>query len=127
MPEAGGLEYRDNVFWLRTTTLGGFVSLPITARQWRALRALQCSHPDLGELAAAIALAFDASTLDNPELARVILEVTCRRILSGDPIARTALIDHLERSKNWVVCRSSKSVNFQNTSGSLVEHASGQE
>jgi hypothetical protein len=39
------------------------VSLPITARQLTALRALQYSHPDLGELAMAIALAFDASQI----------------------------------------------------------------
>jgi hypothetical protein len=75
-----------------------------------ALRALQRRNPDLGELAAAIALAFDASTLDNPELARAILEVTCRRIVSGDPIARTALIDHLERFRE-MGCLSQQQVN----------------
>ena len=34
------------------------MSLPITARQMNALRALQRKDPDLGELATAIALAF---------------------------------------------------------------------
>jgi hypothetical protein len=50
------------------------VSLPITARQLNALRALQRVNPDLGELATAVALAFDASKVDNPHLARLILE-----------------------------------------------------
>ena len=56
------------------------MSLPITARQLTALRALQQADPDLGELAASIALAFDASQIDNPQLARIILQNTCRRI-----------------------------------------------
>jgi hypothetical protein len=86
------------------------VSLPITARQMNALRALQRNHPDLGELAASIALAFDASMLENPELARTILEVTCRRIVSGEPFARTALIDHLERFRE-MGCLSLEQVN----------------
>ncbi|WP_083492082.1 MULTISPECIES: hypothetical protein [Pseudomonas syringae group] len=59
--------------------------LPITARQLNALRALQRTDPDLGELATAVALAFDASTIDNPDLARLILEKTCCRIVAGEP------------------------------------------
>ncbi|EPM83977.1 hypothetical protein A260_23530, partial [Pseudomonas syringae pv. actinidiae ICMP 19068] len=53
------------------------MSLPITARQLNALRALQRTLPELGELAMSIALAFDASRTDSPELARLILEKTC--------------------------------------------------
>ncbi|MFK7699515.1 hypothetical protein [Pseudomonas caspiana] len=73
------------------------MSLPITARQLNALRALQRTDPDLGDLATAVALAFDASTIDNPELARLILEKTCRRIVAGEPGSHDAMILHLER------------------------------
>ena len=73
------------------------VSLPITARQLNALRALQRTDPDLGDLAKAVVLAFDASTIDNPELARLILEKTCRRIVAGEPGSHEAMILHLER------------------------------
>lgn len=76
------------------------MSLPITARQMRALRALHQTHPDLGELATAIALAFDPSKIDNPEMARLILEKTCRRIVIGQAGSHTALIEHLERFGN---------------------------
>lgn len=72
------------------------MSLPITARQLNALRALQASHPELGELAMAIALAFDASKIDNPALARLILEKTCRRIVLGQIGSHEVLIQHLE-------------------------------
>ncbi|MBK3433095.1 MULTISPECIES: hypothetical protein [Pseudomonas] len=72
------------------------MSLPITARQMNALRALQHNHPDLGELATAVALAFDASKVDNPELARLILEKTCRRIVTRQAGSHEALIQHLE-------------------------------
>ena len=72
------------------------MSLPINARQLNGLRALHQAHPDLGALASAIALAFDASTIDNPQLARLILEKTCRRIVSGQPGSQLALIQHLE-------------------------------
>lgn len=72
------------------------MSLPITARQLNALRALQQTSPDLGELASAVALAFDASKIDNPELARLILEKTCRRIITGQPGSLEAMILHLE-------------------------------
>ncbi|RMQ96159.1 hypothetical protein ALP94_02600 [Pseudomonas savastanoi pv. glycinea] len=73
------------------------VSLPITARQLNALRALQRVDPDLGELATAIALAFDPSNIENPQLARLILEKTCRRIVAGEPGSHEAMILHLER------------------------------
>lgn len=79
---------------------GGAVSLPITARQLRALKILQENYPDLGNLAAAIALAFDASKVDNPEMARLILEKTCRRIVTGQPGSCDVLIKHLERFSN---------------------------
>lgn len=72
------------------------MSLPITARQLNALRALQQANPELGELASAIALAFDASVIDNPHMARVILEKTCRRIVLGQSGSHEALIKHLE-------------------------------
>lgn len=72
------------------------MSLPINARQLNALRALHQAHPDLGALASAIALAFDASTIDNPQLARLILEKTCRRIVTGQPGSPQALIEHLK-------------------------------
>lgn len=72
------------------------MSLPITARQLNALRALQQVNPDLGELASAVALAFDATKIDNPELARLILEKTCRRIITGQLGSRDALVHHLE-------------------------------
>ncbi len=72
------------------------MSLPITARQMNALRALQKSHPDLGKLASQIALAFDASKIDNPELARAILEKTCRRIVASQPGSRAAMAQHLQ-------------------------------
>jgi hypothetical protein len=76
--------------------LAGAVSLPITARQLNALRALQRVNPDLGELATAVALAFDASKVDNPHLARLILEKTCRRIVAREEGGQEALIQHLE-------------------------------
>ncbi|WKW30635.1 hypothetical protein KIH13_17130 [Pseudomonas viridiflava] len=72
------------------------MSLPITARQLNALRALQRTHPDLGELASCVALAFDATAIENPQLARLILEKTCRRIVIRQPGSREALIQHLE-------------------------------
>ena len=72
------------------------MSLPITARQLNALRALQRANPDLGDLASAVALAFDASKIDNPELARLILEKTCRRIVTGQPGSREVMVQHLE-------------------------------
>jgi hypothetical protein len=73
------------------------VSLPITARQMNALRALKRTAPDLAELAIRIAHAFDSSTIDNPELARMILDKTCRRIVAGDPNSHDAMILHLQR------------------------------
>jgi hypothetical protein len=76
------------------------VSLPITARQLNALRALQRTDPNLGELATAIALAFDPTTIENPQMARLILEKTCRRIVAGQPGSREAMIQHLETFGN---------------------------
>lgn len=72
------------------------MSLPITARQMNALRALQRKDPDLGELATAIALAFDPSAIENPHMARLILEKTCRRIVAGQPGSHEAMIGHLQ-------------------------------
>ncbi|OSN24734.1 hypothetical protein BV339_00273 [Pseudomonas syringae pv. actinidiae] len=72
------------------------MSLPITARQLNALRALQRALPELGELAMSIALAFDASGTDNPELAWLILEKTCRRMVAGEPGSHDAMIQHLK-------------------------------
>lgn len=72
------------------------MSLPITARQLNALRALQRARTDLGDLATAVALAFDPSKVDNPEMARLILENTCRRIVMGQSGSHSVLIRHLE-------------------------------
>lgn len=72
------------------------MSLPITARQLNALRALHHANPDLGDLASAVALAFDASKIDNPEMARLILEKTCRRIITGQDGSHEVMIQHLE-------------------------------
>ncbi|MBP2872897.1 MULTISPECIES: hypothetical protein [Pseudomonas] len=71
------------------------MSLPITARQMNALRALQRKDPDLGELATAIALAFDATMIENPHMARLILEKTCRRMVAKEPGSQEAMIQHL--------------------------------
>jgi len=71
------------------------VPLHITARQMNALKALQRKDPDLGELAIAIAQAFDATRLDNPELAALILDKTCRRMLAREPGSQEAMIQHL--------------------------------
>lgn len=76
------------------------MSLPITARQLNALRALQRTDPDLGELATSIALAFDPSHIENPEMARLILEKTCRRIVAGQPGSVDVMIQHLETFGN---------------------------
>lgn len=64
------------------------MSLPITARQMNALKALQREDPDLGELAIAIAQAFDATRVENPELAALILDKTCRRMVPVSPAVR---------------------------------------
>ncbi len=82
--------------WSITQRQEVIVSLPITARQLNALRALQRALPELGELAMSIALAFDASRTDSPELARLILETTCRRMVAGEPGSHDAMIHHLK-------------------------------
>lgn len=84
------------------------MSLPITARQLNGLRALHRANPDLGKLASA-ALAFDASKIDNPELARLILEQTCRRIMSGQPGSREVMVQHLHHFGS-LECLSSEQV-----------------
>lgn len=71
------------------------MSLPITTRQMTALRALRRKDPDLGELATAIALAFDGSMIENPQMARLILEKTCRHMLAQEPDSQEAMIQHL--------------------------------
>ncbi|MBS6081806.1 MAG: hypothetical protein KIC49_11380 [Pseudomonas fluorescens] len=71
------------------------MSLPITAQQMNALKALQRKDPDLGELAIAIAQAFDATRVENPELAALILDKTCRRMVAREPGSREAMIQHL--------------------------------
>jgi hypothetical protein len=43
-----------------------------------------------------IALAFDASRIENPEMARLILENTCRRIIKRKVGCHKVLIQHLE-------------------------------
>lgn len=74
--------------------------LPITSRQRAALRRLRRTHPELAMLATSIERAFDPSKVDNPEMARVILDVTFRRIIDGDPLAYEALLKHLEHFGN---------------------------
>lgn len=44
----------------------------------------------------AIALAFDASKVANPHLARIILERSCRKIIADEPGSLELLIQHLE-------------------------------
>ncbi|AVB18112.1 hypothetical protein BKM20_19710 [Pseudomonas avellanae] len=41
-------------------------------------------------------MAFDASAVDNPHMARLIIEKTCRRILDRQPGSHEAMIRHLE-------------------------------
>lgn len=77
---------------------GEHMSLPITARQLKALRARQVENPELGGLASAIALVFDASVIENPHMARVSFEKTCRRIVLGQAGSHEALIKHLKHS-----------------------------
>ncbi len=72
------------------------MSLPITARQMNSLRALQDTAPEMAELASSIALAFDASAVENPHMARLIIETTCRRILARQPGSHEVMIQHLE-------------------------------
>nr|WP_262416696.1 hypothetical protein [Pseudomonas sp. P867] len=60
-----------------------------------ALKALQREDPDLGELAIAIAQAFDATRVENPELAALILDKTCRRMVAQEPGSQEAMIRHL--------------------------------
>ncbi|WP_095096539.1 hypothetical protein [Pseudomonas sp. Irchel 3A5] len=71
--------------------------LPITPAQLVTLRMLRCSHPGLARLAIAVANVFDTSVIENPELARLILEKTCRRIAAGEPGSHEAMILHLKR------------------------------
>lgn len=56
--------------------------------------------PELGELtisiALALALAFDATRHDNPELARLNLKATCRRMVASEPGSHDAIIHHLK-------------------------------
>ena len=75
---------------------GGQIVVTITARQLIALRALQRTAPELGELAKSVALAFHASNIKNLQLARLILEKTCRRIFAGEPGSLDAVILQLE-------------------------------
>lgn len=100
------------------------MSLPITARQLTALRALQQADPDLGELAASIALAFDASQIDNPQLARIILQNTCRRIAADQPGGAEALIQHLETFGHLNCLSSTQVTDFTDRIKKMSQHAS---
>ncbi|OCW24991.1 hypothetical protein [Pseudomonas sp. S3E12] len=71
------------------------MSRPITARQMNALKELQREDPDLGELAIAIAQVFDATRVENTELAALILDKTCRRMGAREPGSQEAMIQHL--------------------------------
>nr|WP_256585244.1 hypothetical protein [Pseudomonas sp. Irchel 3H9] len=68
------------------------MSLPITARQMNALKALKREDHDLGELAIAIAQDLDAAKVENPELAALIQDKTCRRMVARDPGSQEAMI-----------------------------------
>ncbi|MDU8361053.1 hypothetical protein [Pseudomonas syringae group sp. J309-1] len=92
----------------------GGVRNRVTARQLNALRALQRTDPDLGDLATAVALAFDASTIDNPELARFILEKTCRRIVVAELGSHEAMIRHPERFGQLNCLSPAQVTNFTN-------------
>ncbi|EPM66687.1 hypothetical protein A584_24822 [Pseudomonas syringae pv. theae ICMP 3923] len=59
------------------------------------LRSLQDTAPELAELASTIALAFNASAVENPHMSRLIIEPTCR-ILARQPGSQEAMIQHLE-------------------------------
>ncbi|WP_122434090.1 hypothetical protein [Pseudomonas viridiflava] len=77
------------------------MSLPITARQMNALTALQDTAPELPELASLIALAFDSSAVENPYMARLIIETTCGCILARQPGSHEVMIQHLETFGKW--------------------------
>lgn len=64
------------------------VSLPVNARRMNALRALQRKAPELSGLAAGIALAFNATMIENPQMARLILEKICRRMVAQQPVVK---------------------------------------
>ncbi len=68
------------------------MSLPITPKHEETLRLLRRGNPAMANLSAAIDKAFDVSACENPELARLILDVLCLRFITGDPTARPALI-----------------------------------
>ncbi|WP_116866249.1 hypothetical protein [Pseudomonas syringae] len=72
------------------------MSLPITARQMNALSTLQGTAAVLSGQASEISLAFDPSAIENPQMARLIIEKTCRRILDPKPGSHEAMIQHLE-------------------------------
>ncbi|MBH0138402.1 MULTISPECIES: hypothetical protein [Pseudomonas syringae group] len=56
------------------------------------MRLLRRGHPAMANLSVAIDKAFDVSACENPELARLILDVLCLRFIAGDATARPALI-----------------------------------
>lgn len=81
---------------LTQRTPGGPRVVTHHCRQMNALRALQDTAPELAELASSIALAFNASAVENPHMARLIIETTCRRILARQPGSHEVMIQHLE-------------------------------
>lgn len=90
------------------------MSLPITARHMNALRALQRVDPDLAELAIDIAQAFNATMVDNPDLAVLILDKTCRRMVARKPGSHEAMIQHLVTFGNLNCLTPAQVSNFAN-------------
>ena len=67
------------------------VSLPLTKPQFDSLAALCEEHTDLGVLACEICERFDQRTVDNPELATLMIVALCRRIADKEYQACEAL------------------------------------
>lgn len=71
------------------------MSLPLTKPQFDSLASLCDEHLDLGMLACEICERFDQRTVDNPELATLMVVVLCRRIADNEYQAHEALGRHL--------------------------------
>ncbi|RMS73416.1 MULTISPECIES: hypothetical protein [Pseudomonas syringae group] len=70
--------------------------LPTTPKHEATLRLLRHGHTALADLSVAIDNAFDVSACENPELARLILDELCLRLIAGDATARPALIAQIK-------------------------------
>jgi hypothetical protein len=72
------------------------VPLSLIHNQQLDLRLLQRSHRELAQIVTTIIENFDSGAIDNPQLAGLILEKTCRRIVANEKNASAVLIQHLE-------------------------------